>query len=61
MSTIKINNLDEIDKTTARKIAEIIAEGKIAILPASTIYGLSCRYDNKDSIEKIYRIKKSSL
>lgn len=58
MITIKINNLDEVNDSAVKKIAKIIAEGKIAILPTGTIYGLSCRYDNKKSIEKIYKIKK---
>jgi L-threonylcarbamoyladenylate synthase len=58
MITIKINNPDEAGKTDLKKIAKIISEGKITILPASTIYGLSCRYDSKNSIEKIYKIKK---
>ena len=60
MSTIKINDQNKIGKTTIRKIAKVITEGKIAILPAGTIYGLSCRYDRKGSIEKIFRIKKRS-
>ncbi len=58
MITIKINNLDEVNDSAVKKIAKIMAEGKIAILPTGTIYGLSCRYDNKKSIEKIYKIKK---
>ena len=58
MFTIKIDNPNKVGKTTVKKIAKILAEGRIAILPASTIYGLSCRYDNKDSLEKIYKIKK---
>jgi L-threonylcarbamoyladenylate synthase len=58
MITIKISDLDKVDKDEVKKIAKIISEGGIAILPASTIYGLSCKYDSKDSIEKIYKIKK---
>ena len=58
MIKIKINNLDEATKYAVVKTAKILSEGKIAILPASTIYGLSCRYDSKKSIEKIYKIKK---
>ena len=58
MIIIKINNLDEVSDSAIKKIAKIIAEEKIAILPTSTIYGLSCRYDSKKSIGKIYEIKK---
>jgi L-threonylcarbamoyladenylate synthase len=58
MITIKISDLDKICKSEVKKIAKIISEGGIAILPASTIYGLSCRYDSKNTIKKIYKIKK---
>lgn len=58
MTTIKINNLDKASVSTVKRIARVLEKGKIAILPASTIYGLSCRYNSKKSIEKIYKIKK---
>lgn len=58
MITIKISDLDKIYKAEVKKIAKLISEGEIAILPTSTIYGLSCRYDSKNTIEKIYKIKK---
>jgi tRNA A37 threonylcarbamoyladenosine synthetase subunit TsaC/SUA5/YrdC len=54
MITIKVSDLDKADKSEVKKIAKIISEGGIAILPTSTIYGLSCRYNSKNSIEKIY-------
>lgn len=37
--------------------ARYITEGKVLILPTSTIYGLSCSYNNKKALEKIYRLK----
>jgi L-threonylcarbamoyladenylate synthase len=58
MNIIKINNPDRINKNTAEEIAKLITEGKIAILPTSTIYGLSCKYNDRNAIEKIYKIKK---
>jgi L-threonylcarbamoyladenylate synthase len=58
MITIKTSDLDKADKSEVKKIAKIISEGGIAILPASTVYGLSCRYDSKNAIGKIYKIKK---
>jgi L-threonylcarbamoyladenylate synthase len=58
MITIKVSDLNKADKSEVKKIAKIISEGGIAILPTSTIYGLSCRYNSKNSIEKIYKIKK---
>ncbi len=60
MNTVKINNPDKINKNIIKKIAELISEGKTVILPASTIYGLSCKYNDRDAIEKIYKIKKRS-
>jgi len=37
--------------------ARYISSGKVLILPTSTIYGLSCSYNNKNALEKIYEIK----
>jgi L-threonylcarbamoyladenylate synthase len=39
------------------KIAEFIKNEKVILLPAKTIYGLSCRYDSKNALNKIYDIK----
>ncbi len=58
MNTVKINNPDKINKNIIKKIAELISEGKTVILPTSTIYGLSCKYNDRNAIEKIYKIKK---
>ena len=41
----------------ANVIARHISTGKVVILPTSTIYGLSCSYDNKNALEKIYELK----
>jgi len=59
MNTIKINNLDKNYKLSViKEIAKFILEGKVVILPTSTIYGVSCKYNNRDAIKKIYKIKK---
>lgn len=58
MNTIKINNPDKISKNSAKEIAKPLAEGKILILPTGTIYGLSCKYNDRNAIERIYKIKK---
>ena len=58
MKTLKINASDKIDINIAAEIAELLMEGKIVILPTGTIYGLSCKYDRRESIDKIYKIKK---
>lgn len=57
MKTLKINAPDKIDIDIAAEIAEFLLEGKIVILPTGTIYGLSCKYDNRYSIDKIQKIK----
>ncbi len=60
MKTVKINNPHKINKNIIKKTAELISEGKIVILPTGTIYGLSCKYNDRNAIEKIYKIKKRS-
>ena len=44
----------------ANVAAKHISAGKVVILPTSTIYGLSCSYDNKNALEKIYELKQRS-
>lgn len=59
----KIINIDssmdktEIDKVL-KKLSYEISLGKVAILPTSTIYGICTNALNKDSVERIYEIKK---
>jgi len=51
-------NTISIDSSSAANIASgYISAGKVLILPTSTIYGLSCSYDNKNALEKIYELK----
>ncbi len=38
-------------------VAQELKKGRIAILPTSTIYGISCIYNNKKTLEKVYDIK----
>lgn len=49
---MKIINLENID------LIKEIKKGKIFIYPTDTIYGLGCDATNKDSVEKIKKIKK---
>ena len=46
------------NKTIINLTAGRLSDGSVAILPTSTIFGLSCLYDSKDSIKRIYDIKK---
>ncbi|MBM3709915.1 MAG: threonylcarbamoyl-AMP synthase [Actinobacteria bacterium] len=54
---IKINSINKTDNKTIEKIAAELTNGKIAILPTSTIYGLSCIYNSSKALERIYEIK----
>lgn len=38
--------------------ARSLKEGRVLVLPTDTIYGLSCRADDKTAIKKIFRLKK---
>ncbi len=58
MKIIKISNSDKVNIKTTGEIASTILEGKIVILPTATIYGVSCIYNNKKALEKVYKIKK---
>ncbi len=44
-------------RKTVTTIAQAMDDGKTAILPTCTIYGLSCAYNNKPASERIYEIK----
>jgi len=58
MRTIKINNPDKVNLKTIEEIASVIANGKVVILPTTTIYGISCAYNNKKALQKVYEVKK---
>lgn len=58
MKTIKVEDLDKVDTTTIEEISSYIRQGKIAILPTGTVYGISCVYNNKIALQKVYEIKK---
>jgi len=58
MEKIKLDDINNISNKTLNKIAEDILNGKIAILPTNTIYGISCAYDNIKALKRVYKIKK---
>jgi len=43
---------DEIEE-----ISRFVKKGSVIVLPAKTVYGLSCRFDRKASLKRIYDIK----
>jgi L-threonylcarbamoyladenylate synthase len=58
MEIIKIKDQQKISKAVVKKISVPLLEEKTLILPAATIYGLSCKFDSRAAIENIYRIKR---
>lgn len=54
---LEIESGCKYSRETVMTIAEAMAEGKTAILPTCTIYGLSCAYNNKTALDRIYEIK----
>ncbi len=51
----------EVIDNNFTKIAEYFNENKIGVIPTDTLYGISCKTDNKELIEKIYEIKNRDL
>jgi len=49
---------EEIRATEIGTIAKALIGGRVIILPASTIYGISCRHDDTEALNRIYRIKR---
>ncbi len=58
MKIIKIKDHRKISKAIVKKISLFLLEEKTLILPAGTIYGLSCKFDSRIAIDNIYRIKR---
>ena len=57
MKTIRLSSKEKTFKDAVNITARYISAGKVVILPTSTIYGLSCSYNNKNALEKIYELK----
>ncbi len=57
MVVIKIKNSSRASTETVMDIAGYILNEKAVILPAKTIYGLSCMYNSAPALKKIYKIK----
>ncbi len=48
------------DPEQSRRAAEILKNGGVVIFPTDTIYGIGCRYDDKNAVDRIYKIKSRS-
>jgi len=57
MKIIRLRSKEKTSGDAADIAARYISAGKVVILPTSTIYGLSCAYDNKNALEMIYELK----
>jgi L-threonylcarbamoyladenylate synthase len=57
MNNLRIKQKIISYENNIKLISEFIKKGKIIILPAKTIYGISCRFDLEDSLKRIYKIK----
>ena len=63
---IKEKNDDDILKVSCNKegiekASQIISQGGIVIFPTDTVYGIGCNPYNKESVEKIYKIKSRDI
>lgn len=45
-------------KNSWKKLALLLKEGVIAVMPTDTIYGICCNAFNKKSVEKVYKLRK---
>ncbi|MEA3254627.1 MAG: L-threonylcarbamoyladenylate synthase [Candidatus Altiarchaeota archaeon] len=54
-------NADYPEKELIYYVAKEVREGRILIYPTDTVYGLGCSINARDSIKKIFEIKKRSL
>src|SRR4030067_1516391 len=57
MKIIRLSGKEKSFENAVNVAARHISAGKVVILPTSTIYGLSCSYNNKNALEKIYELK----
>jgi L-threonylcarbamoyladenylate synthase len=46
------------EKNSWKKLALLLKEGVIAVMPTDTIYGICASAFKKDSVEKVYRLRK---
>ncbi|MGM0366166.1 MAG: L-threonylcarbamoyladenylate synthase [Actinomycetota bacterium] len=60
MEIIRVENINQADPGSLEKAADVLGRGGLLILPTSTIYGLSCRFDDRQAVKKLYRLKKRS-
>ncbi|MHB1335435.1 MAG: L-threonylcarbamoyladenylate synthase [Candidatus Humimicrobiaceae bacterium] len=57
MNIVTIKNSNKAVKEVVQNIASYILNEKAVVLPAKTIYGLSCMYNSALALKKLYKIK----
>jgi len=57
MKKLKVN-LSDFSDSFVRQAAKALERGSIVAFPTETVYGLGCWADNKDSVDRLYAIKK---
>ncbi len=48
---------ENIDNSLVEEAAGILSRGGIVAFPTETVYGLGCRADKKDVVERLYKLK----
>jgi L-threonylcarbamoyladenylate synthase len=43
------------------KLIELLNSGAVGVIPSDTVYGLMCRADNSEAVEKLYQVKPREL
>lgn len=57
MNIVTIKNSSKVSMQIIQDIAGYILNEKVVVLPAKTIYGLSCMYNSASAFQKVYKIK----
>ena len=42
-----------------KEAVRILKKGGVVIFPTDTVYGIGCRFDDKDAVPRLYKIKKT--
>jgi L-threonylcarbamoyladenylate synthase len=58
MKKVDIAETQKVSPSVIELLAESIRKEKTILLPAKTIYGISCSYASKKALERVYEIKK---
>jgi protein-tyrosine phosphatase len=55
--TIDLHNLQTDWSDAASRVADVLAQGGIAVVPTDTVYGLAAAANNEASLQKLMRLK----